>query len=44
MGYRCLVVWQCELKDMETLRRRLASFLGTEPEQEPDYGATGETR
>ena len=42
MGYRCLVVWQCELKDMETLRRRLASFLGTEPEQ--DHGETGETR
>lgn len=28
LGYRCLVVWQCELKDLELLKQRLSDFLG----------------
>ena len=28
-GYRCLVVWQCELKDEVLLKQRLSDFLGT---------------
>lgn len=28
LGYRCLIVWQCELKDMELLKQRLSYFLG----------------
>ena len=42
LGYRCLVVWQCELKDMEALRQRLASFLATQAER--GDGEAGETR
>lgn len=28
LGWRVVVVWECELKDMERLARRLHSFLG----------------
>lgn len=28
LGYRCLIVWQCELKDVEALKHRLSDFLG----------------
>lgn len=28
LGWETLVVWQCELKDMETLLARLGTFLG----------------
>ena len=28
LGYRCLVLWQCELNDLELLKQRLAAFLG----------------
>ena len=31
LGYRPLVVWQCELKDIEGLRRRLTAFLSAGP-------------
>jgi DNA mismatch endonuclease (patch repair protein) len=27
LGYHCLVVWQCELKDLELLKQRLSDFL-----------------
>ncbi len=27
-GWRVLVIWECELKDKEELRRRLIAFLG----------------
>lgn len=27
LGYRCLVVWQCEMKDEAILRQRLRDFL-----------------
>lgn len=27
MGWKCLVVWECQTKDAERLRRRVASFL-----------------
>jgi DNA mismatch endonuclease (patch repair protein) len=30
LGYRCLVVWQCQLRDKAVLRRRLAAFLNIE--------------
>jgi DNA mismatch endonuclease (patch repair protein) len=30
LGYRCLVVWQCQLRDKAALRRRLATFLNSE--------------
>jgi DNA mismatch endonuclease (patch repair protein) len=33
MGWGSLVVWQCELKDMEAVRGRLKDFLGP-----PRYG------
>jgi DNA mismatch endonuclease (patch repair protein) len=36
LGYRCLVIWQCEMKDGEALRRRLRDFL--------EEGAPGERR
>ena len=26
-GYRCLTIWQCEVKDIEALKQRLAAFL-----------------
>jgi DNA mismatch endonuclease (patch repair protein) len=26
-GYRCLVLWQCEMKDREILKQRLLDFL-----------------
>lgn len=39
LGYRSLVVWQCELKDEERLRERLSSFLANETEQ--GHGETG---
>lgn len=28
LGYRCLIVWQCEIKDTESLNRRLSDFIG----------------
>ena len=28
LGYRCLTVWQCEMKDSENLKQRLSAFLG----------------
>ena len=28
LGYRCLVIWQCEMKEIEVLQRRLFDFLG----------------
>ncbi len=28
LGYRWLIIWQCELKDVETLKHRLVTFLG----------------
>ena len=28
LGYRCLIVWQCELKKLELLKQRLSAFLG----------------
>jgi DNA mismatch endonuclease (patch repair protein) len=31
LGYRCLVVWQCEMRDTDALRRRLAAFLNIVP-------------
>ena len=27
LGWRCLVVWECELDDFERLARRIAAFL-----------------
>ncbi len=27
LGYRCLIIWQCELKDEESLKQRLLDFL-----------------
>jgi DNA mismatch endonuclease (patch repair protein) len=35
LGYRCLVVWQCQLRDKAELRRRLAAFLNNEDPPEP---------
>ncbi len=29
MGWEALVVWECEMKDRDALRDRLAAFLGT---------------
>jgi len=31
LGWRWLVLWECELKDRETLTQRLATFLGPAP-------------
>lgn len=28
LGYRCLGLWQCELKNIELLKQRLCAFLG----------------
>ena len=28
LGYRCLTVWQCEMKDSANLKQRLSAFLG----------------
>ena len=28
LGYRCLIVWQCDLKDLGLLKQRLSAFLG----------------
>ena len=28
LGWRCLVVWECELGDADALSRRIAAFLG----------------
>lgn len=28
LGYSCLVIWQCEIKNEEALRQRLIEFLG----------------
>ena len=28
LGYRCLVIWRCEMKDIEALKMRLSEFLG----------------
>ena len=28
LGYQCLVIWQCEMKDIEALKMRLSEFLG----------------
>ena len=33
-GYRCLVIWQCELKNPDAVKQRLSDFL-TENRQEP---------
>lgn len=33
-GYRCLIIWQCELKNPDAVKRRLSDFL-TENRQEP---------
>ncbi len=30
LGYRCLVIWQCEMRDIELLMRRMTTFLGKE--------------
>ena len=30
-GWRSLVVWECELKDNDALRRRLVEFFGLDP-------------
>ena len=27
LGYRCLVIWQCETKEIEILRKKLTAFL-----------------
>jgi len=27
LGYRCLTIWQCEMKDTEALKQRLHTFL-----------------
>lgn len=27
LGYRCLVIWQCETKEIEILREKLTAFL-----------------
>ena len=27
LGYRCLVIWQCEIKDIELLKQRIVTFL-----------------
>ena len=29
LGWRSLIVWQCELKNIETLQKRLVKFLGS---------------
>jgi DNA mismatch endonuclease (patch repair protein) len=29
LGWRYLVIWECELKDVKTLRKRLRAFLGS---------------
>lgn len=31
LGWKCLVVWECELKMPERLKRRLLAFLGAHP-------------
>lgn len=28
IGYRCLVIWQCELNDEEALKKRIIDFVG----------------
>lgn len=33
-----LVIWECELAHLEQVRRRLQSFLSTDPEQSPYAG------
>lgn len=35
LGWRTLVVWECELRDRETLRSRLLSSLECEPTPRP---------
>ncbi|MDR2124484.1 MAG: DNA mismatch endonuclease Vsr [Desulfovibrio sp.] len=35
LGYRCLVVWQCQLRDKAALGRLLADFLNLEDAPEP---------
>jgi len=32
LGYRCLTIWQCEMKDVNALKRRLSAFLRKEGE------------
>ncbi|BAV92113.1 DNA mismatch repair endonuclease [Candidatus Desulfovibrio trichonymphae] len=27
LGYRCLIIWQCEMKDTAILKQRLSTFL-----------------
>ena len=27
LGYRCLTIWQCEMRDIAALKQRLAAFL-----------------
>jgi DNA mismatch endonuclease (patch repair protein) len=31
LGWRFLIVWECELRDMDRLARRIRTFLGTKP-------------
>jgi DNA mismatch endonuclease (patch repair protein) len=35
LGYRCLVVWQCQLRDKAALSRLLAAFLNLEDSPAP---------
>lgn len=37
LGYHCLIIWQCELKNEQSLRQRLSDFL-------PERKMTGENR
>ncbi|MBI2423555.1 MAG: DNA mismatch endonuclease Vsr [Candidatus Hydrogenedentes bacterium] len=30
LGWKCLILWECEVKDAERLERRLLQFLGEE--------------
>ncbi len=33
-GWETLVVWECELKDLHSLKQRLLSFLGEIPKDQ----------
>jgi DNA mismatch endonuclease (patch repair protein) len=37
MGWKVLTVWECQLKDVEALKRTLIDFLGTRPPKESNH-------
>jgi DNA mismatch endonuclease, patch repair protein len=37
LGWTCLVVWECETKRVEELRRSLAAFLSDSSQVDPNY-------